>query len=98
MRRVADAVYAALLAGVLAACGPTAAEVASGSSPPPSPSTPTAEIAVVEEDEAALLLWVSNQSFEDDPVQVTIAIDGVEVISQQFEVEGQHTRSPTSTA
>ncbi len=82
---------AALLAGALAACGPTETDVASGASPSPSPSTPAAEIRVVEEDEADLQLWVSNQSFEDDPVEVTIAIDGVEVVSEPFDVEGQHT-------
>ena len=79
---------AALLAGALAACGPTETEVTSG--PAPSPPAPAAEIRVVEEDAATLQLWVSNQSFEDDPVEVTIAIDGVEVVSELFEVEGQH--------
>ena len=90
MRRLTAAVSATLLAGTLAACGPTETEVTAGPSPAPSPSTPAAEIRVVEEDEADLQLWVSNQSFEDDPVEVTIAIDGVEVVSEPFEVEGQH--------
>ena len=35
-------------------------------------------------------LWVSNQSFADDPVTVTISIDGVSVIEEDFRVEGQH--------
>ena len=87
MRRVTAAVAAALLAGFLAACGPTETELRSGTGPSP---TPAADIRVVEEDEADLLLWVSNQSFEDDPVEVTIAIDGVAVVSEPFEVEGQH--------
>ncbi|MDW3212822.1 MAG: hypothetical protein R8G01_02415 [Ilumatobacteraceae bacterium] len=35
-------------------------------------------------------LWVSNQSFEDDPVAVTIEIDGVQIVDDSFEVGGQH--------
>lgn len=35
-------------------------------------------------------LWVSNQSFEDDPVAVMIEIDGVQVVDDSFEVGGQH--------
>lgn len=35
-------------------------------------------------------LYVSNQSFEDPNVHITIAIDGVVVVDQGFAVEGQH--------
>jgi hypothetical protein len=35
-------------------------------------------------------LWVSNQSFEDDTVAITIEIDGVEIVADTFEVGGQH--------
>lgn len=35
-------------------------------------------------------LWVSNQSFEDDPVAVTVEIDGVTVVDDSFEVGSQH--------
>ena len=35
-------------------------------------------------------LWVSNQSFEDDPVAITVEIDGVQVVDDSFEVGGQH--------
>ena len=35
-------------------------------------------------------LWVSNQSFEDDPVAITIRIDGNLVVDDSFAVEGQH--------
>ncbi len=35
-------------------------------------------------------LWVSNQSFEDDPVFITIRIDGEPVVNDSFAVEGQH--------
>lgn len=49
-----------------------------------------AAIRTVAEDRADLHLWVSNQSFEDDPVFVTVGIDGTEVVAAPFEVEGQH--------
>lgn len=37
-----------------------------------------------------VLIWVSNQSFDDDPVAVTIEIDGEVRVSDVFAVEGQH--------
>lgn len=48
------------------------------------------DVRVVAEDEAQLHLWVSNQSFADDPIRITVTIDGVEVVDEEFEVEGQH--------
>jgi hypothetical protein len=36
-------------------------------------------------------LYVSNQSFEDPNVQITISIDGVVVVDRNLAVEGQHT-------
>lgn len=47
-------------------------------------------IRVVDDGEADLDLWVSNQSFEDDPVFLTVSIDGTQVVAQPFTVEGQH--------
>ncbi|MFZ0014601.1 MAG: hypothetical protein WAL25_10870, partial [Acidimicrobiia bacterium] len=35
-------------------------------------------------------LYVSNQSFDVDPVDIAVSIDDVPVICQDFEVEGQH--------
>lgn len=35
-------------------------------------------------------LWVSNQSFDDDPVAITVEIDGEVVVEDVFAVEGQH--------
>ena len=35
-------------------------------------------------------LWVSNQSFVDDPIHLTIAIGGLTVVEERFEVRGQH--------
>lgn len=35
-------------------------------------------------------LWVSNQSFDDDPVVIMIRVDGIPVVSEPLFVEGQH--------
>lgn len=69
---------------------PRTALESQGSSGVSSPGPRSAAIRMVAEDEADLLLWVSNQSFEDDPVFVTVSIDGTEVVAQPFDVEGQH--------
>lgn len=37
-----------------------------------------------------VLLWVSNQSFEDDSVSVTITVDGQPAVADEFKVESQH--------
>jgi hypothetical protein len=55
-----------------------------------SPGSPPAGIRVVKNHRADLYLFVSNQSFIDDPVVLTISIDGTEVVAQPFEVGGQH--------
>lgn len=39
---------------------------------------------------ADLHLWVSNQSFDDAQVQITVSVDGVEVVDAPFEVADQH--------
>lgn len=84
MTRYAVVVSAVLL--VLAGCGST------GRAADPAPAAPTGAAAVelVPEEQADLHLWVSNQSFADDPVSVTVAIDGVTVVDRAFAVEGQH--------
>ena len=74
----------------VAGCAETSA------SPAPRPTVPTpsgsspAAVRVVDEQQADLHLWVSNQSFADDPVTLTVTVDGTEVVAQPFEVEGQH--------
>jgi hypothetical protein len=50
----------------------------------------TADVGASEEPSCDLLLMVSNQSYLDDPVVLTVAIDGVDVLSQPFEVRSQH--------
>jgi hypothetical protein len=49
------------------------------------PRLPTADPA-----SADVVLWVSNQSFSDETVRITVRIDGRTVIDQDFDVEGQH--------
>ncbi|GGO08343.1 hypothetical protein GCM10011576_13670 [Micromonospora parathelypteridis] len=63
---------------------------ASASANPPSsgPTAPT--VRLVEEHLADLHLWVSNQSFRDDPVVLTVSIDGTEIVDQRFTVGSQH--------
>jgi hypothetical protein len=79
---------ALMLAACAGAPGPAPAVVASAGPSGPGASPPA--IRIVAEQDANLHLWVSNQSFEDDPVRVTVTIDGVEVITRPFTVEGQH--------
>ena len=43
-------------------------------------------------------LMVSNQSFDLDPVDVTVRIDDVVVVRDDFRVEGQHTWVPFDLA
>lgn len=47
-------------------------------------------IAVVGPARADLHLWVSNQSFTDEIVRLTVSIDGVEVVARPFNVANQH--------
>jgi hypothetical protein len=85
-----------LLAGIalcaaLASCGDgSTAPVAEAGEPSEESTTTQAPITVASEADADLHLWISNQSFIDDPVGVTVEIDGVEVVRQEFAVEGQH--------
>ncbi|WP_256840399.1 hypothetical protein [Ornithinimicrobium faecis] len=50
---------------------------------------PVARIAAGEK--ADLFLYVSNQSFYHDRVPIEVTIDGVTIVDQQFDVQGQHT-------
>ncbi|MFG1653571.1 hypothetical protein ACGFIE_26920 [Micromonospora sp. NPDC049275] len=54
------------------------------------PSAGSAAIRLVDEDLADLHLLVSNQSFEDDRVTVTVSIDGTRLVDQPFDVIAQH--------
>ncbi len=39
---------------------------------------------------AEVKLWVSNQSFADDPIHLTVSIGDLTVVDERFEVLGQH--------
>ena len=50
----------------------------------------TPRLPVVDSASANVVLWVSNQSFDDETVRITVTIDGRAVIDQDFDVENQH--------
>ena len=89
-RWIGFCVAVGLALGVLAGCGAQGAPVTKGQPTSTAAPSPTAEVRVVDEKAADLQLWVSNQSFVDDPVRLTISIDGVELVERSFAVEGQH--------
>jgi hypothetical protein len=72
---------------VLVGCG-----AAQGVDPSPHPEVTATDAAVrlVGEAEADLVLHVSNQSFDDEEVRLSVTIDGVTVVDGDFHVEGQH--------
>ncbi|WP_377641158.1 hypothetical protein [Oryzobacter terrae] len=45
---------------------------------------------VVPEEEGSLVVIVSNQSFEDPVVRLTVSVDGEVVVDQELDVCGQH--------
>jgi len=57
--------------------------------PPVEDSAPT-PAAPVAEKEGNFTLYVSNQSFDRETVDISVAIDGKKVVSQLFEVKNQH--------
>ena len=63
-----------------------------GVAPSPHPDVTATEAAVrlVDEVEADLVLYVSNQSFDDEKVRLKLAVDGVTVVDADFEVADQH--------
>lgn len=77
----------ALVTWALVACGEPP-----GADPDPSSEVSVAEgeVRLVEEEEADLMLYVSNQSFDDEEVRLTVAVDGVTVVDGNFHVENQH--------
>lgn len=87
-RALAPAVLAALaLFFVAAGCGDQIGE----------DPTPAADVRVegspvrlVASDEAYLVLYVSNQSYDDETVRIEVVVDDVAVVDDEFAVEGQH--------
>ena len=53
-------------------------------------TTNGADVRMVDKEQADLVLYASNQSFDDENVHLTIAVDGVTVVDGDFPVEGQH--------
>jgi hypothetical protein len=88
---LAPAVALAVALWTLAGCGP-----AQGGDPGAHPEVTTDDAAfrLVGKAEADLVLYVSNQSFDDEEVGLTVAIDGVTVVDGGFHVEGQHNWVP----
>ncbi len=84
---LATALALALAPWVLVGCGE-----AQGVDPTPHPEVraPDAAVRLVEEEQADLVLYVSNQSFDDEKVGLTVAVDGVTVVDGEFHVEDQH--------
>jgi hypothetical protein len=63
----------------------------SSSKPPSAKPTLRAELSRVTPTQGGnFTLYVSNQSFARPTVDITVSIDGARVISQPFEVKGQH--------
>jgi hypothetical protein len=92
MRFIAAAGFALMLSCVLGACGGDAVPdvVATPEVRDASGASLAPQVRLSGERDADLHLWVSNQSFIDDPVVLAVSIDGVELIKQPFDVEGQH--------
>jgi hypothetical protein len=77
------AVVSVALVAVAAACG-------GGTEASPRPAAETAAPVLPERPDGNLRLYVSNQSFDIDPVDIEIAIDGRRAVAGEFRVEGQH--------
>lgn len=79
---------ALLVAALFGACTSTPeprAPFALGVAPSTVAPAPTVDPA-----RATFLLTVSNQSFREQRVAITVAVDGRRLIAQDFDVEGQH--------
>jgi len=47
-------------------------------------------VRLVDEDEADLVLYVSNQSFDDEEVRMSVAVDGLAVVDGDLQFADQH--------
>lgn len=81
------AVLGLALLALLTACGD---QVADSPRPSGEVTDSSSVVRLVDPDDADLLLWVSNQSFDDETVTMAIEVDGVTVVDDEFAVEGQH--------
>jgi hypothetical protein len=76
-RRAMKPLLAAIPVCLLAACGPVL--------PAPEP------VEIPSSASGNVILYVSNQSYDLDPVDITVRIDGRVVSSDRYEVDDQHT-------
>ena len=94
MRRTTAVIATGVMTCVLAACQnaqePSAGGASEITTSAASPSSAPSTIRIVAEQNADLHLWVSNQSFEDASVVLRVSIDGINVVAQAFQVQGQH--------
>ena len=81
---------AVAVALALAACALTACSGGEDPAPHPQVTASDSEVRLVGPDEADLVLYVSNQSFEDEDVRIKLDVDGVTIVDGEFRVEGQH--------
>lgn len=77
----------AIAALALVGCGVTEGE---DPTPHSDVTAPDATVALVDEARADLVLIVSNQSLDDEQARLTVVIDGVTVVDDDFHVEDQH--------
>jgi hypothetical protein len=84
---LAPALALALAPWALVGCGE-----AQGVDPTPHPEVTAADadVQLVGKEQADLVLYASNQSFDDEKVRLTVAVDGVTVVDGDFHVEDQH--------
>ncbi len=84
---LALALALALAPWTLVGCGE-----AEGVDPAPHPEVTAADadVRLAEKEQADLVLYASNQSFDDEKVRLTVAVDGVTVVDGDFHVEDQH--------
>jgi len=78
-------VFALLALEVAAGCVAVDPEAATTSRGSPGPTS------ALDDDVGNFHLYVSNQSFDIDPVDIQVYIDGDEVVNGIFSVESQHT-------
>lgn len=88
MRRPTRALLAlAAAASVLAGCGEDRGVDPAAHS---DVTAADATVKLVAAAKADLVLYVSNQSLDDEEVRLTVTIDGATVVDDDFHVEGQH--------
>ncbi|GAB3264396.1 hypothetical protein [Arthrobacter pigmenti] len=86
MRRLFALVSILALWALVGCGGPQSVEP----SPHPEVTAAGSAVRLVGAAEVDLLLYVSNQSFDDEDVRITVTIDGVTVVDGDFHVEDQH--------